>query len=951
MVIKRIFLSISSIVYVLLTFHFSLLSFHSFSQGAAINATGAAANNSAMLDISATNQGMRIPRVALISVTSASPVTNPVNSLLVYDSATVSGVNGVSPGYYYWDTTATPDKWVKLVADVSGSNGWLTNGNAGTDSTVNFIGTTDNKPLVIKTCGAEKMRIMANGKVGIGTTTPVQTFEVSGGANNYQLRIGNGAAGAAYTYDIGRNNSTGFLNFYGNQPEYNGYSFGGVDRTMMSILNNGNVGIGTASPGYKLNVQDIAGSTFNRDVVIRNGDETNYHRLSIGYNLAAAAAGVTQYGIFILGEKGGGYGALGGLTIGTNTDAPFIIATNGAEVARINSSGNVGIGTTSPRAKLDVNGPIIIGSGSAAYGGAIVYDASLSPDGLKYYDAETSTWRVLNSGGITYSGTLWGQSGSNIYYNSGSVGIGTSTPDMPFVLVNNQGFNSGQHGLIWLGKTDDNGGPGLALGYISNGSAITGYYIRTGGNSGNSSLSLGTYSSNQAINILDNGDVGIGTTTPASKMDINGAGSVVTSRLLSGGSGVWSAFRLGRTAEEGTIAISAGLNQWASGSSAGDMVFRTDGTKMLFADGPVSVPLVISSGNVGIGTSTPTDKVHISGVARVSGDGRTLLTIRDNTPMAAGVGGGINFGGYYSSTDWSENLASIKGFKENATDGNYAGALAFVIRPNGSGLTEAMRITSFGKVGIGTTSPNDLLDVQGGNIRNSALAGTGSRPVVADANGVLSAPATGGSSFTPSITLSTLFESAGRFNTQNSTNATATYGSDGLTLYTSSTQGSYVRSSINTAYAASVYALSPTYSAQILVNYFGTDVQAFFGFNYITASGSGITYTSKHIGFKVVRASSGTAYLYATQANGTAETASAPLTALTNNDEFTICLKKNGETSVDYYWRLNDGPWSSATNLSTNMPTADNVQITHVISNANVATSSTFRIEYCSYTR
>ncbi|NTW31813.1 MAG: hypothetical protein HGB12_04180, partial [Bacteroidetes bacterium] len=48
------------------TFHFLLFTFHSFSQGAAINSTGAAADNSAMLDISSTNQGIRIPRVKLL---------------------------------------------------------------------------------------------------------------------------------------------------------------------------------------------------------------------------------------------------------------------------------------------------------------------------------------------------------------------------------------------------------------------------------------------------------------------------------------------------------------------------------------------------------------------------------------------------------------------------------------------------------------------------------------------------------------------------------------------------------------------------------------------------------------------------------------------------------------------------------------------------------------------
>ncbi|NSW46586.1 MAG: hypothetical protein HPY79_12320 [Bacteroidales bacterium] len=65
----------------------------------AINSTGANPDASAGLDVSFSNKGVLIPRVALTQTTSASPITSPVTSLLVYNTATV---NDVTPGYYYW---------------------------------------------------------------------------------------------------------------------------------------------------------------------------------------------------------------------------------------------------------------------------------------------------------------------------------------------------------------------------------------------------------------------------------------------------------------------------------------------------------------------------------------------------------------------------------------------------------------------------------------------------------------------------------------------------------------------------------------------------------------------------------------------------------------------------------------------------------------------------------
>jgi hypothetical protein len=71
------------------------------------NTDGSAADGSAMVDVKSTNKGLLIPRVALTATSSASPVTTPAASLLVYNTAATSDV---TPGYYYWSGS----KWERL---------------------------------------------------------------------------------------------------------------------------------------------------------------------------------------------------------------------------------------------------------------------------------------------------------------------------------------------------------------------------------------------------------------------------------------------------------------------------------------------------------------------------------------------------------------------------------------------------------------------------------------------------------------------------------------------------------------------------------------------------------------------------------------------------------------------------------------------------------------------
>lgn len=98
-------------------------------QNVGINATGTAPAASAGLDISFTNKGVLVPRIALTAKNSASPVSSPATSLLVYNTATAgTSPNNVSPGYYYWNGSS----WSRLK---NGANRKILPSNVATSST------------------------------------------------------------------------------------------------------------------------------------------------------------------------------------------------------------------------------------------------------------------------------------------------------------------------------------------------------------------------------------------------------------------------------------------------------------------------------------------------------------------------------------------------------------------------------------------------------------------------------------------------------------------------------------------------------------------------------------------------------------------------------------------------------------------------------------------------
>lgn len=159
-------------------------------------------------------------------------------------------------------------------------------------------------------------------------------------------------------------------------------------------------------------------------------------------------------------------------------------------------------------------------------------------------------------------------------------------------------------------------------------------------------------------------------------------------------------------------------------STSGTIVTTAGGTSGSFTTltSSADASFATSSGNVGIGTTSPSQKLVIYGSNFTDGAAKFNAQFFDTTSYAQGVGGGIAFGGNYD-TGSGGVFANIQGIKENATAGNYASAMLFTTRANGGSLTERMRIDSSGNVGIGTSSPDSKLTLAGytGGVYNTAF--------------------------------------------------------------------------------------------------------------------------------------------------------------------------------------------------------------------------------------
>lgn len=240
-----------------------------------------------------------------------------------------------------------------------------------------------------------------------------------------------------------------------------------------------------------------------------------------------------------------------------------------------------------------------------------------------------------------------------------------------------------------------------------------------------------------------------------------------------------------------------------------------------------------------------------------------------------------------------------------------------------------------GSLKLAHASSANLTTIQGGNAANArtyiwptdfGAAGT----VLTDAggNGTLSWAAGGGG--TPyRAQFSTNFETTGRFAKTLISTGTVTFTSNGANLSSGATGTASADMQwdplglVSGSDKGRLFAGNPMFSAWVggLVPCTGTADSAYVGVGAVTVTGSNITYTPNHFGFKFVDNGSNF-QLFATQAAGTTETASSALVTVTSNDCFELIAIYISASEIDYYYRQNGGTLSGKTSLTTNVPAA-----------------------------
>lgn len=450
-----------------------------------------------------------------------------------------------------------------------------------------------------------RMAITNAGFIGIGTDTPQVALAINGdvlvdyhatnnGVSGRSLRFGEAASGEGIS-----SARSGSIN-----PK--GLNLFTAFTSRISIRQTGEVGVNNTNPLYTMHIKALSGQI----PLFAEGSDATF---ATAYTNSTTTTAYTGNGMARQNVARG--------FVGINPSNNLILArirpAQGLEAALtvVNSTGNIGIGTGAPQQRLSV-------------------DSTMNIDQLNYNDG---TKPSLFFGGAVTEG-IGSNRGTGVYNylgldlftqgiprlsiaNNGYVGIGRQNPTEMLTVRGSLLFQPDTGCFIGCGSSAN-----IRFGNAVNSAFITSSLVASFGLP-QRQIELAPGGST-AMMLLENGNIGIANVTPAEKLDVTGNGKF-SGNLTAAKIGVGIATPTSKLEiRDGALGLSSSSKTWELSYDNGNGYFYID-------ELGVSRRMVIKNGgNVGINTTSPTERLEVAGNGKFSGD----ITVQNGKGLVRSTG-------------------------------------------------------------------------------------------------------------------------------------------------------------------------------------------------------------------------------------------------------------------------------------------------------------------------